>query len=164
MKRITYLLFFVSIFVFSQDDSSVKNESLLVDEQIWTPFKESYASGNAEVFNNLHTDDVKRITTSGIQIGEAYKESNTKWLSNPNRRARSIDFRFEHRIYTGNNGYEVGYYRIAYPMKDGETGYTYARFSVLLRKVEGVWKIAQDWDTNSINGVPVTADDFDRLK
>ena len=135
-----------------------------VDKQIWEPFKTSYAEGDAETFNGLHTDDVCRISTSGIKTGDVYRQANIKYFSRPDRDPRTIDFSFEHRIYTGDQGYEIGYYKIRHTPPGEEPGYSYARFHVALRKVNGVWKIAQDWDTDEINGVEVTADDFNRLK
>ncbi len=134
-----------------------------VDEQIWEPFKQSYLEGNAEVFNGIHTDDVLRITGRGIKQGQEYKDENIKWLSNPSRVPRAIDFVFEHRIYGGDYGYEIGYYKISDPANPEKPGY-HARFTVLLRKVDGIWKIAQDWDTNDINGHRVNAEDFEKLK
>ena len=41
-----------------------------VNEQLWKPFKRSYEARNSDTFNDLHTDDVMRISTwSGISIG-----------------------------------------------------------------------------------------------
>ncbi|GAB5398441.1 MAG: hypothetical protein Aureis2KO_00260 [Aureisphaera sp.] len=133
-----------------------------VDEQIWQPFKNSYSNGDAVTFNSIHTDDVMRITPRGIQKGQDYKDSNTQWLSKADRKSRTIDFVFEHRIYSEETGYEIGYYKIVY--NGDEEKAHYARFTVLLRKENGQWRIAQDWDTNNINGHKVTAEDFNRLK
>lgn len=135
-----------------------------VDKHIWEPFRTSYAAADAETFNSLHTDDIRRISRSGIQVGDVYRQANIKYFSRLNRDPRTIDFAFEHRIYTGDQGYEIGYYKIKYTPPGEEPRYSYARFHVALRKVDGVWKIAQDWDTDEINGVEITADDFDRLK
>ena len=57
-------------------------------------------------------------------------------------------------------GYEVGYYRVIYEEPGKETRMSHAQFHVVLRKENGVWKIAQDWDTGVINGVQLTAEDF----
>ncbi len=161
MKKILCLLLLLPSLLFGQN---ITNEELAneVDRQIWEPFKESYKNGDAVTFNSIHTDDVLRISKRGIRKGDAYKASNTKWLSNPDREPRTIDFVFEHRIYSDDTAYEIGYYKVAPVREEGDIHY--ARFTVLLRKEDGKWRIAQDWDTNEINGKKVTAEDFNRLK
>ncbi|NND64219.1 MAG: nuclear transport factor 2 family protein [Flavobacteriaceae bacterium] len=163
MKKISIIsiLFFSLQIVVSQNITNAEIASE-VDKQIWEPFKTSYIEGDASTFNSLHTEDIIRITKRGIKKGQIYKDENTQWLTQPNRQKRSIDFVFEHRIYSEDTGYEVGYYKIATPGSP-DLGAHYARFTVLLRKVDGVWKIAQDWDTDKINGQRVTSKDFDKL-
>ena len=133
-----------------------------VNEQVWKPFMTAYATNDSKTFNSLHTDDVLRVSPWGIKVGNAYKEAVTRNNSNPNREKRSIEFWLEHRIYKGDVGYEVGYYRIKPLSGTGDTHY--GRFHIVLRKVDGVWKIAQDWDTNDINGHKVGPEDFDDSK
>jgi ketosteroid isomerase-like protein len=131
-----------------------------IDEQVWRPFQSSYAAGDAEAFNALHTDDVLRITSTKILQGEAYKAQNIYWMSKEERSLRSIDFRFEQRVQEEAIAYEVGYYEISIEGKDEAH---YGRFHVVLKKVDDQWKIAQDWDTDNVNGTEVTAEDFKRL-
>lgn len=134
-----------------------------VNEQVWKPFKKSYEDRDWKVFNDLHTDDVLRIHTwGGIQAGKAYKDQIEKSYQRPTRSTKVFDLWFEHRIYSENVGYEVGYYRVIYEEPGKSQIISVGRFHILLRKVEGVWKIAQDWDTSVINGEKVTADDFSK--
>ncbi len=137
------------------DQAAIEKE---VNEQVWKPFSESYKNGNAELFNSLHTDDVLRVTPSGMKIGKEYKDSISKKYGNPNREPREIHFWFEHRIYSGDTGYEVGYYRVT--QLTGSQEKYYGRFHVVLKKINGVWKIARDWDTDIINGRKITEEDF----
>ncbi|MDC8002448.1 nuclear transport factor 2 family protein [Aureisphaera galaxeae] len=161
MKKILLLFTLVSFPLMSQN---ITNADLAkeVDQQVWEPFKQSYKSGDAVTFNSIHTDDVIRITGRGIQKGQEYKDSNTQWLSKPDRKARTIDFVFEHRIYAEDTAYEIGYYKIVYGADEAKANY--ARFTVVLKKENGTWRIAQDWDTDEINGRKVTAEDFKRLR
>ena len=160
--RIVFFTFFLFFSVSSFAQNKV-DHSAIIDQQVWEPFKKSYSKGDAALFNSLHTYDVIRITQNGIRQGKDYKEVIVKAYSNPNRSPRTIDFVFEHRIHEDNIAYEVGYYKVIYEDKEGVQQKSFGRFSVVLRKVNGCWKIAQDWDTSNINGVPVTEKDFQRL-
>ncbi|MEM9920511.1 MAG: nuclear transport factor 2 family protein [Bacteroidota bacterium] len=134
-----------------------------VNKQLWKPFKKAYESRDWEAFNALHTDDVLRINRwSGIRQGAAYKESNRKHFQQKTDSQKTIDFRLEHRLYSDDMGYEVGYYRIRTQKEGEETKEHYARFHVRLQKVDGQWQIAQDWDVDNINGRPITAEDFNK--
>jgi len=130
-----------------------------IDQQVWEVFKKSYGNKNAADFNAIHTDDVLRITPSGIRVGQAYRDQNIKSFSRKDGPSRTIDFRFERRIHENDIAYEIGYYQIT---QDNGDRY-YGRFSVLLKKENGKWRIAQDWDTNDINGHKVGKADWDKL-
>ena len=58
--------------------------------------------------------------------------------------------------------YDVGFYRVGVTATSGQTDYFYGQFHIVLNKIDGHWKIVQDWDTSSIGGRPITAKDFDR--
>ncbi|MBX2828794.1 MAG: nuclear transport factor 2 family protein [Flavobacteriaceae bacterium] len=161
MKKILLLYLLVSFPLMGQNITN-PNLAQEVDEQVWEPFKNSYANGDAVTFNAIHTDDIIRITNDGFRQGQEYKDANTQWLSKSGRKARTIDFVFEHRIYSEDTAYEIGYYKIVY--NGDEENAHYARFTVLLRKENDRWRIAQDWDTSEINGKKVTVEDFKRLK
>ncbi|MFN7115217.1 MAG: YybH family protein [Saprospiraceae bacterium] len=132
-----------------------------IDEQVWLPFIKTFKAFDSEGFNALHTPDVLRGGPWGIQVGEAYRQSNI--ANNEQNKAagakRSIAFRFEHRVAQGDVAYEVGYYKVS-GENDGKTWTGYGRFDVVLRKINGVWKIAQDWDVDSLNGRRFTEADF----
>jgi ketosteroid isomerase-like protein len=131
-----------------------------VNEQVWKVFTESWTNYDAITFNSIHTDDIFRASSGGLTIGQEYKDQNTRMFENglQSGRKKTIQFSFEQRNYKGDLGYEVGYYKINVKRTDGTTSTFYSRFHVRLKKVNGQWKIAQDWDTNSINGEPITED------
>ena len=137
--------------------------SAQIDQQVWKPFQAAYRNSDGEAMVNLHTDDVLRVTPWGIKLGETYRKSTLESYSKPDRGQRSIDFRFEHRIHEGEVGYEVGYYKVVVDQPDGTQTTSFGRFHIVLKKIEDVWKIAQDWDTSTINGLKVTSDDFEKL-
>ena len=134
-----------------------------IDQQIWEPFKDAYVTNDGEKFNSLHTDDVLRVTKYGIRKGEVYKNAMLESFAKKDMPPRTIDFRFEHRIHSDSIAYEVGYYKLVYAPANAEKRTSYGRFHVVLKKIEGIWKIAQDWDTGNVNGHKVSAADFEKL-
>ncbi len=132
-----------------------------VNRQLWKPFKDAWEARDWKAFVALHTDDVVRINTwGGIRVGKEYTDGIKASSQNKTDRKRTIDYWLEHRMYSGSMGYEVGYYRVVNRDPGKEPTEHYARFHIVLRKEEGRWKIAQDWDTSVINGIDVTAADF----
>ena len=163
MKHV-YILFLIllisSNLLYAQNDSGNKAIEAEVNEQLWKPFKKAFADRDWKQFNDLHTDDVLRVTVRGIRIGSEYKESVKRSYQREGAPKRTIDFWLEHRVYSGDTGYEVGYYEVTSVDSNNVTQKFYSRFHIVLKKVNGKWKIAQDWDTNNINGVPVTVEDY----
>ena len=149
-----YTLFLIGFTQFLLGQETQKE----IDEQVWRPFIQAYNTFDAEAYNNLHTDDVIRSTPWGLRIGEEYKKRNTEQFnkSKADGKKIEIDLRFEHRNASGDVAYDVGYYRVIYG--DGQT--SFGRFHVVLKKIDGVWKIAQDWDTNKILDHEVSEEDF----
>lgn len=162
MKRTVYLFaILLATSVLAQEYVPNPATEAEVNEQLWKKFKASWEARDYETFNALHTDDVLRVSKwGGIKVGQEYKERvKQSYQRTPNRK-RVIDFWFEHRIYSEDIGYEVGYYRVTDAKPSEESTASYAQFHVVLRKVNGVWKIAQDWDQESILGEKITAEDF----
>lgn len=135
-----------------------------VNQTLWKPFVESWSSFDAKTFNNLHTDDVLRASRGGLTIGKAYKDRTTQSFARSleGKGKRMIHFWFEQRVYSGDTGYEVGYYKVVNKQPGEEDRLFYARFHVVLKKESGLWKIAQDWDASSINGIPIGKDDWEK--
>jgi len=162
MKKINLLLGFLLLgtSIWAQEKATTQQ---LIDEQVWRPFIQAYSAQDADLFNSIHTDDVLRVSPWGIRTGEEYKTStaNAYAKGKASNKKRSIAFWFEHRQAKENIAYEVGYYKVTVTSAEGSKHH-YARFHVVLRKEDEQWKIAQDWDTNKINGVPVTAADFEK--
>ncbi|MDX1407628.1 MAG: nuclear transport factor 2 family protein, partial [Saprospiraceae bacterium] len=118
---------------------------------------------DAELFNALHTDDILRVSSmTGILVGEAYKNTMQRMLTGMKEGGQQmlIDFRFEQRADQGDVAYEVGYYKITWSKGD-DTSEFFGRFHVVLRKVDGTWKIAQDWDSSNVLGLDIGQTQFD---
>lgn len=159
--RITFLLLLISTLTFGQAKNS--DFSKEIDEQLWKSFVNSYNSRNGEKHIRIHTDDVLRITKNGIRKGKEYQDQILKSYGRKGQPKREIEFKFEHRIHAPNIAYEVGYFKVTVFRKDKTDEY-YGRFSVVLKKEDGLWKIAQDWDIDEINGVKITKADYEKLE
>lgn len=150
-----FLSLIISITLFGQSNSDAE-----INEQVWIPFTKSWESNDAEMYNSIHTKDVWRINASRLLIGDEYKNRNTERMQGQKNNS-IIEFSFETRRANGTSAYEVGYFRIT-RTTDGQQ--FVGRFHVALKKVEGKWKIAQDWDTDIINGVTLTPESLNNRK
>ena len=146
------LLISISITVSAQDRQKE------IDQQVWVKFTAAWEANDANTFNSIHTDDVWRINPGRLLIGDQYKNRNTDRMKGQEKNS-IIEFSFESRSINGDSAYEVGYYRIT--RKDDKQQFV-GRFHVALRKVNGVWKIAKDWDTDEINGIKVTPESLNK--
>ena len=134
-----------------------------IDQQLWKSFVASYNARNTDLYLSIHTKDIVRITQSGIRQGEVFRETIRQSFAMKNQPKRSIEFKFEHRIHDKEIAYEVGYFKVTY-FKDGKEEDHFGRFSVVLKKEDERWKIAQDWDVDQINGVKITKEDYEKLE
>lgn len=160
---IIVLFTFFNVFQNESDKVTIHNKNIEeINEQLWKPFKKSLENRDWKTFNDLHTDNVIRVNKYGIRIGKDYKNSVKSSYQKPSTNKRTFDLWFEQRFYEGNTGYEVGYYKIT-TFKEGKAPQSiYRRFHVVLQKKNSKWLIHQDWDTDEINGVKISKEDFDK--
>ena len=163
MMKISFFLAILLSGVVLAQENQKPNFSKEINEQVWEPFKLSYAAKDADRYNALHTEDILRITKKGIQQGTAFKKEITQLFALKSMPEQEIEFKFEHRIHSENIAYEVGFFKITITLSENDKRFFYGRFSVLLKKIAGKWKIAQDWDTDIVNGVPITNHDYMKL-
>ena len=130
----------------------VSNPALEVNTQVWQVFKTAYEARNSEAFKAIHTKDILRINDGGIKTAELYFRSIDNWQKPKAGMGLIIDFAFEKRQYYENIGYETGYYRVI-ALNNGKQQETfYGQFHVVMKKLNGVWRIAQDFDTGNVGG------------
>ena len=155
-------LVFFSVGILNGHEKVKHDFSTAIDQQIWEPFKQAYKTRDATLYLSIHADDILRVTKDGIRSGAAFRENIIKWYKKDNNQ-RSIDFKFEHRIHDKDIAYEVGYYKSTFTPENGESKVSIGRFHVVIIKINGSWKITQDWDTDVINGYVFSEKDFDKL-
>lgn len=77
--------------------------------------------------------------------------------------AFDLIFWFDSRKTNATTSYDIGYYRIQSTNIDAANS-IYGQFHIVLQKLNGTWKITQDWDTSTIKGETITAVDFEKQK
>ena len=154
-KQVIVWLFLLSPFL-----THAQNIEGEINKDVWVPFTQAWETNNANLYNAVHTDDVWRINPGRLLIGAEYKSRNAERMQGQEQQ-RIIEFSFETRTSNGDQAYEVGYYRIT-DSADNEPKYYVGRFHVALIKKQGKWKIRQDWDTDSINGVKITPESLSK--
>lgn len=158
MKK--FLLILCLGFVFT---ASAQSDQELIDEQIWTPFTQAWEYQDGKAFNKLHTDDILRITSGGLRIGEEYKSRMRNAMKGVDGEPpRKIEFAFDYRQVNGNVAYEMGFYKVT--RYDGKGDPYVGRFHVELRKERGVWKICRDYDSDKIGDQPLSSEMYVNLE
>ena len=145
----------------AQEQSAIEKE---VNQQVWQVFKTSYQERDSEAFKAIHTKDVLRVHDGGVRLAGQYFEGIANWRPFRQGRSIEIDFAFESRNYKDTVGYEVGYYRVLSSQVGMETSASYGMFHVVLKKDDGQWKIAQDFDTGKVGQVKIDASFFNQAE
>ncbi|MCC1483657.1 nuclear transport factor 2 family protein [Winogradskyella immobilis] len=138
---------------------SIQNE---IDKTVWKPFQNAFETLDASALNAIYADKTLRVTPQGIDTEEAYKLGNIERFkaSKTNKVSIKLDFWFDSRFTNKTTSYEVGFYRIRATV-NGSVNDSYGQFHIVLKKINGQWKITQDWDTTTINGHALNKDDFE---
>jgi ketosteroid isomerase-like protein len=138
-------------------DASQVNE---LNTQVWFPFKKAYEMRDWKAFNALHTDDVLRINDYGSRRGKEYKTAIQTNFSKPTTQRKTIDFSFEKRLVFDKVAYEIGFYRVRIFEGKQLVKTSFGRFHVVVVKRAGRWRIQQDWDSDTLLGMPVNEQQF----
>ena len=155
------LIIFISLSMKAQTNIEVlQNE---IDKTVWIQFKTAFETINSDALNSIYADDVLRVTPDGIDTQNTFKLKNAERFKMLQQKSAKIklDFWFENRQTNSETSYEVGYFRMRTTLNK-KTSVYYGQFHIVLKKINGNWKITQDWDTNSINGQTIGQDEFER--
>jgi ketosteroid isomerase-like protein len=135
-----------------------------IDKTVWKPFQKAFESLDGVALNSTYADDVLRVTPNGIDTQNSFKSANIeRFLNNKADGATiTLDFWYDSRHTDETTSYEVGFYRIGTTYSGKEPSYNYGQFHIVIKKINGHWKITQDWDTASINGNSITSEDFQK--
>ncbi len=135
-----------------------------IDRTLWRPFQQAFEAMDGAALNGLYADQVLRVTPDGIDTAGQFRKFNESRFEDNIAKGDHIalDFWFDSRHTNEDTSYEVGFFRLTTTAADGKTSSFYGQFHIVLKKQNGQWRIAQDWDTASIAGRPITAADFKR--
>jgi len=133
-----------------------------IDTQVWKPFKQAFESLDAEALNATYAKEVLRVTPDGIDTENAFRTKNVERFATNKADGITIalDFWFDSRKTNTTTSYEVGFYRLRFTSKNDDASVVYGQFHIVLKKMGGVWKIIQDWDTTSIGDVTIDEAQF----
>lgn len=148
----------MSLFMQAQDSGQLQRE---IDLSLWKPFKAAFEELDAERLNALYADEVLRVTPAGIDTENRFKKGNEERLRKhrESNTALELDFWFDSRHTNADTSYEVGFYRMRLTDSSAVRN-IYGQFHIVLKKIGGVWKIVQDWDTDTLLGEAVSERDF----
>jgi ketosteroid isomerase-like protein len=128
-----------------------------INSQVWKPFIQHFNDHNAKAFLALHSKDVVRSPREAKTIWgyDEYlkKQSEGDAYEIKNNLKRSLELRFTERIANGDIAIEVGIYKTVVIAPDGKQQIYFGRFHVVLKKVNGIWKIAVDTDYTENNTI-----------
>lgn len=124
-----------------------------LNRDIWIPFSEAYASGDADRYISLHSLDF--IRASGGPQGaifnlKKYAENSRAGFQRSKARGfkTQIHFTFFERIVSPEFASERGIYHYHSDNGKGESYDGYGKFHVVERFENGHWKILFDYDSN----------------
>ncbi|GMN10276.1 hypothetical protein MTsPCn9_13090 [Croceitalea sp. MTPC9] len=161
-KYVALYLFFICFFGIAQNE--VKEIQDVIDQEVWKPFQEAFENLDGKALNATYTEQVLRVTPNGIDTENSFKAGNLERFKQNKADGISIslEFWFDSRHTNEATSYEVGFYRIRATTKEGKTSSNYGQFHIVLKRIDGKWKITQDWDTSIINGKAISAEDFEK--
>lgn len=136
---------------------------LEINNDIWIPFSEAYAAGDADKYLSLHSSDFVRASRNGEHTTDLHGYS-LGVLRSFNRNAirggkTTIEFSFFERFASEITASERGIYKYTYYPPSGNPTVGYGQFHVVSRKENGKWKILVDYDSDE--GGKIDAADFD---
>lgn len=121
-----------------------------LNRDIWIPFMEAYAAGDADKYLGLHTADFIRAQGDGQNTNdlEGYGTNiRAGFKRGKNQSGKTtIEFSFFERFSNGKTASERGIYKYTYAPPTGKPWTSYGQFHVFSRKENGQWKIAVDYD------------------
>jgi ketosteroid isomerase-like protein len=124
-----------------------------INRDIWLPFIEAYGTFNAGQYKSLQTEDFIRVAANNKNLPNPndYFNSTEKWFADMKQKELklTIAFRFTERIANDKVASERGVFELkAFDANGKELWKDYGKFHVFMRKLNGVWKIVVDYDSN----------------
>lgn len=160
-KNIALLVLAITFNAQAQNTAEIQKN---IDETVWKPFQKAFQTLDGDALNALYANEVLRVTPGGIDTENSFKKANVQRFATNRTNGDSIalDWWWDNRKTNDHTSYEVGFYRIRFTSKSGETRYSYGQFHIVLQKINDHWKITQDWDTAVIGGQKIDKTFFEK--
>jgi ketosteroid isomerase-like protein len=133
-----------------------------LNQDVWHAFRQAYGARDAKAFLALHAPELIRAGGPDKQVHDfdEYAAQTEEWFTGLTERGESvgIEFRFLERIASVDLASERGVYRITAVRPSGEQRVFYGRFHTFVRKIDGTWRIAVDYDSDE--GGTITDETF----
>lgn len=134
---------FLTLITFTKAVSANELTIAEINSQIWQPFIQSYLEGDGDLHASLYSEEIVRVSGGEIRTGRAYIERMRHMVNSfRGRGGRVILFRFNERSHNDDTAYETGVFRLM--RSDGTAAY--GEFNVVLKKIDGRWKLTFDHD------------------
>lgn len=155
-----FLLSSIVLFSFAVTEAQTPKQE--INNQVWKTFVKAYNAFDTEQFMTVYSKDVIRVPRDQKQIlsfADYKKTVNREYHFNKSYNIKAnLEIRFTERFQTATTAYESGIYKISLIENTGKKETIYSKFTVVLRKENGVWKIVMDAD--SAEGNSITEKDF----
>jgi ketosteroid isomerase-like protein len=146
--KISFLLFFTCC----AGDMVAQNAQQEINDQVWTPFIQTFNNYDTDGFMALHSKDVVRSPRDSKAVwnwNEYYqREKKGDAEEKTSGVKRDLTLRFTERIAGDDLAVDVGIYKTTITRSDGKIQSFYGRFHVVLRKENNTWKILVDTDSS----------------
>jgi len=125
-----------------------------INNQVWSNFTKAFETFNHELFGNLHTKNLVRVGGNSKLLRNKTDYINgyaTRWKTN--KTPQTISFRFLERICNDIKASERGIYKLTVNNGLPNQQSYYGKFHVILVKVDNLWKLLVDYDSNEDNTI-----------
>ncbi|EDP69641.1 hypothetical protein FBALC1_05633 [Flavobacteriales bacterium ALC-1] len=162
MKKAIYSII-VFLFISISPVNAQSSENLKAINTVWAKFYKAFETLDYTLMAEIHDKDLVRVSGGRNILDYDTYINNYKAGFQRDKEAKQtsmISLRFFERINNDSTASERGVYKlIRNKGKDNEQAY-YGQFHVLFKKIDGLWKITMDYDSNESN--TIGEDDYNK--
>ncbi|WP_179345663.1 nuclear transport factor 2 family protein [Winogradskyella ursingii] len=148
LKKFSIIIF--SLALFSHISHSQPLDNLKAINLVWADFYKAFDSLDISYMEKIHSKDLVRIPGGNrILDYETYINNYNLQFTNDKttNQTNEIELRFFERINTSTKASERGVYKMIRNKNTPQEQIFYGQFHVLLKKIDGKWKIIMDYDS-----------------
>lgn len=123
-----------------------------LNTDLWLPFSQAYADGDAERYLALHTADCIRVQADRLWVVglEEYAARMRDYFATMTALGATMEltFRFLERLPSAEAAAERGVLRLVATRRDGKGRTAYGRFHTFSRRTPAGWRFVVDYDSS----------------